>query len=328
MTNQPVIHFRTFVTLILNVTILSSICALSAFTALAADRSKMRAHTHSDGRYHILQNEVPVRSQAGKKPSPALTRTTTPNPNPTRAYAPAPTVTVVPTPIVLFKDTFSYPDRLITNEFAYWNPGLSQSIASPLWQMDSGSLFAKSARAWTGFPNAVPPNATSGNGNNSAIFRLTTRRSDFGSVRVAFNLVNNRFVFTPKTPASNTDGVHVWLRYRAENHLYILSVNRRDNTVAIKKKAPGGSTNGGTYYLLASGSNPVVFGQSTSVLVTARNNSDGSVTLQLFSNGVLRARATDNGSVGGPAITNAGRVGVRGDNDDFTFDNFVVTSLQ
>ena len=37
-------------------------------------------------------------------------------------------------------------------------------------------------------------------------------------------------------------------------------------------------------------------------------------------------QATNSGT-GGPPITNAGRVGLRGDNADFRFDNFQVTTL-
>lgn len=41
-----------------------------------------------------------------------------------------------------------------------------------------------------------------------------------------------------------------------QDHLFYASVNRCDQTVAIKKKMPGGSSNGGTYFTLASGSCP------------------------------------------------------------------------
>jgi hypothetical protein len=63
------------------------------------------------------------------------------------------------------------------------------------------------------------------------------------------------------------------------------------------------------------------------VRATVKSNSDGSVTLALFSGNTLLVSATDDGSIGGPPITSAGRVGLRGDNADLQFDDFTVTDL-
>jgi hypothetical protein len=41
------------------------------------------------------------------------------------------------------------------------------------------------------------------------------------------------------------------LRHVSELNLYAITVDRRDGEVVIKKKCPGGPSNGGTYYALA-----------------------------------------------------------------------------
>lgn len=238
-----------------------------------------------------------------------------------------PTSPVTPPPTTLLSDTFSVADGLLTNEFAFWNPTLPSSRLSQNWEMTSGSLFARDGAAWTGVPDTVAPNATSSNGTNSAVFRLTTRRSDFGDVAVSFALRNDGLSTTASTPAVDWDGLHVWLRYQSEESLYYASVNRRDNTVVIKKKVPGGPSNGGTYYQLAQGTLAVPYGAWQQVRATVRNEPGGAVTIQLYQNDRLLVSATDNGSIGGPPITAAGKVGIRGDNANFQFDNFKVEAL-
>ena len=57
-----------------------------------------------------------------------------------------------------------------------------------------------------------------------------------------------------------------------------------------------------------------------------RTNADGSVTIRLLSGGQLVVEATDHGT-GGPPITSPGRVGLRGDNSNFRFDDFQVSAL-
>ena len=56
---------------------------------------------------------------------------------------------------------------------------------------------------------------------------------------VAFGLKLNRLVTTPKTPAQNYDGVHVWLHYQSPSTLYYASVSRRDGEVLLGKKIDG-----------------------------------------------------------------------------------------
>ena len=147
---------------------------------------------------------------------------------------------------VLFSDSLAQPTEgsLITNEYSHWNPGLG--VESPHWEMTSGSLFAG---GWTGVPDGCAPNRMSSNCTNSTVFRLNTKRFDFGSVRVDALLRGNGWAVTPGVA---WDGVHLWLRYRSEESLYYASVARRDGAVVVKKKCPGGPSNGGTYHTLAS----------------------------------------------------------------------------
>jgi hypothetical protein len=228
----------------------------------------------------------------------------------------------------LFREEFSSPDGLITNEYATWNPDSTAATISPTWEMTSGSLFAQSATGWTGVPDGCSTSsATSSPCTASDVFRLNTIRHDFGNVTVSLDLRNNYLTSSSRTPAQNWDGVHVWLHYQSEYNLYYASFNRRDGRIVIKKKCVGGSENGGTYYELGSGEvsgYPIPFGTWQHLAAAIRDNSDGSVTITMWRAGVKLLSATDSG-LGCAPITDAGSVGVRGDNDDFNLDNFIVT---
>jgi len=216
---------------------------------------------------------------------------------------------------------------LVTNEYAYWNPTLSSSVQSKDWEMTSGSLFSTGTALWTGTPDTANPNATSSNGTDSAVFRLTSKRADFGNVAVAFTVHNNGLTSTASTPPVAWDGLHIFLRYQSEYQLYYASVNRRDGHVVIKKKCAGGASNGGTYYELGPGEvsgHAIPFGTDQRVGASVVNNPDGTVTLTLNVDGTTLVTAVDNG-VGCAPITAAGKVGIRGDNDDFTVTGFTVT---
>lgn len=246
-----------------------------------------------------------------------------------------PIITSTTTPItpqttnLLFSDSFSqYPDGLITNEYAFWNTTDSKSIQSANWQMDSGSLFAIGGMGWTGIPNDISPNPLSTNGNDSSVFRLVTRQSNFGDVSVNFDLLNQGLNSSPSTPAVSWDGVHIFLRYQSEYNLYYASVNRRDNTVIIKKKVPGGPSNNGTYYELSRYvAHSVPYNTWQNITATVKNNSDGTVTISLYAEGKLISSAVDNGTIGGQPIRSAGKVGIRGDNANLKIKNFTVKSI-
>lgn len=228
----------------------------------------------------------------------------------------------------LFSDSFSLPDGVITNEFAYENPTVSGIRLSPAWETTNGSLFASGYAGWTGVPDDKAPDLLSTKGNSSSAFRLRSRRADFGDVSVSLRLLNGGLSSTAKYPPVAWDGAHIWLRYQSEYQLYAVSVNRRDNKVVIKKKTPGGSSNGGAYYDLTLGiSYPVPYAVWQSIKAAVRTNADGSVLIELYAGGKLVARAVDDGRVGGAPIRLPGRIGLRGDNADLKFDDLVVSQL-
>ncbi len=223
----------------------------------------------------------------------------------------------------LVKDDFDGPDGLITNEWATYNPAEVAAVASPVWLVTSGSFFARDGAGWTGAPDNGRPDAESARATNSAVFRAVTRRADIGDAVVAFRLRLDRFVSTPETPAHPWDGVHVFLRYASERRLYVVSVDRRDGGVAVKKKVSGGDANGGTYVTLASRGDPAPPGEWHDYAVEAHSLGNA-VAIRLARDGEVVLETTDAG-VGGPPITGAGRVGLRGDNAEFVVDDFRVT---
>lgn len=225
----------------------------------------------------------------------------------------------------LLADDFSRPNGLITNEFAYFNPHDPAAVRSPVWMVTSGSLFARDGTGWTGVPDRGLTGPRSATRTDSSVFRVVTRRSDFMDVTVSFALFVHRFMPVPGAVAPSWEGVHVFMRYQSPDLLYVVSIDRRDGVIVIKKKVPGGDTAGGTYYTLASvGGQPVV-GRWEQVRVSAANKGEG-VTMQVWLNGRLRLQAVDNGVGDQPPITQAGRVGLRGDYTEFNFDNFTVTN--
>jgi hypothetical protein len=232
-----------------------------------------------------------------------------------------------PSPKPLFEDTFDGPDRLVTNEWAVRHPDDGNAVVSPDWYLTSGSLFTRDGSGWTGVPDRRSVDAASAEGTGSAVFRLVTRRRDFRDVSVSFSLRNDAVVSTGSTPPVAWDGVHVFLRYQSPYRLYSASVNRRDGIVVIKKKCPGGPSNGGTYYSLGAGTPYAVpYGRWQRILASVRNLTPESVELRLEIDGRIVAAAVDDG-VGCEPIPSAGSVGIRGDNADFRLDDVVVLRL-
>jgi hypothetical protein len=241
------------------------------------------------------------------------------------------TTTVAAQPIssdVLFAPKFPTTDRLITNEYAYWNSTSPTAVKSVDWEMTGGSLFAKSGYGWTGKIDRLSPGPTSTTGTNSAVFRLNTKRTTFGDIRVRLSTQFVRLENNPVAFPVAWDGMHIWLRYQSQYHLYYASVARRDGAVLIKKKCPGGFSNGGTYYTLTSEVKgyPIALGKWRDVGATAVNYPDGSVRITLLVNGNFVVGVNDKG-VGCAPIRAPGAVGIRGDNAEFLFTKFEVSSL-
>jgi hypothetical protein len=254
-------------------------------------------------------------SKSGTKPraKPSPTTSTTPK-SPAEGRA-APRV---------LRDDFEVADGLIASEHEQAPLSPVAAKRPKLWQMTSGSLYARDRHAWSGPPKGRGSPGDPRSAPGSAVFRMLSVRDDFADMRMRFRLRNGGLFETERTPAVAWDGVHIFLRYRSETSLYAVTVNRRDGTVVIKKKVPGGPSNGGTYHTLATGRHAVPYGSWQRVEARAVTNRDGSVTLTLWVAGRALMKATDRGT-GGKPITGAGHVGLRGDNCDLMFDDVVVS---
>jgi hypothetical protein len=222
---------------------------------------------------------------------------------------------------------FASGTQLVTNDFAYFNPSSPNAAQSADWIVTSGSLFAYNGAGWTGVPDSAKPNANSSNGTGSATFQALTRRHKFGNAAISFNLLNQRIITTPKTPAHHWDGVHVLLHYQSQYSFYAVSVNRRDDRILVKKKVPGGVINGGTYYTLGA---PVGYtpkpGRWQHILITIKS-ARHSVTITVRMNARKLLSVTDHGS-GGRPLSPSGAIGLRGDNTEFEFARFRVRSFR
>jgi hypothetical protein len=223
----------------------------------------------------------------------------------------------------LFAPRLSGPDRLVTNEYAHWNPQTPGSRPSKDWDVTSGSLFVHHGVAWSGKPDKATPDATSSNGSGSSVFRVTTRRRDFGDVAVSLRLRNLGLTGAGRAAPSEIDGVHVFLRWQSPAELYVVSLNRRDNLVVIKKKRPGGPTNGGTYVTLGQARYVVPYDRWQQFDVRIKTSGGTLVAIAVRQNGHDVLSAVDDGAEGA-AILARGAVGLRGDNCDFEFKNFRV----
>lgn len=229
---------------------------------------------------------------------------------------------------VLFRDSFNGPDGVITNHYAAFSRDPA-ALRSPDWEVESGSLLRRHDAAWTGVPNGVVPNLDSSNGSGSDIFRMWTTRSNFRNVRVDMQLRTVRFTKgTARWPRKSWDGVKIWLRRQGASGatvgLYTAEVNRRQGNIIIQKKCVGSRH----YRLLAQSpaDHPAELGRWEHVGGSVRTERDGSVTLAVIRDGAVALRAKDTGA-GCRPITAPGKVGVRGDNANFLFDDFTVTSL-
>jgi hypothetical protein len=111
---------------------------------------------------------------------------------------------------------------------------------------------------------------------------------------------------------------------------YTAEASLRDRRIYVQKKvagrwAGGNYVEGGTYFLLSSpASRPPRIGEWERVGGVARNNPDGSVTIQVIPNGKVALRVTDHGERGGPPLRGPGRIRIRGDNTDFQIDSLRV----
>ncbi|MFD5515851.1 hypothetical protein [Streptomyces sp. NPDC127066] len=216
-------------------------------------------------------------------------------------------------------------DGLVTNEWAFRNPHGPRAHESPDWVVTSGSLFASGGLGWTGLPDAGKTGPDSGAADDSAVFRLASRRRDFGPVAVSFKVRLQPPITTARTPEKDWDGGHVWLRYHSPQELYALSFRRRDGVVVIKRKVPSHkatAVQGGDYTTVAESSHAISYGDWHRVEAHAVNTVSG-VLLRLVINGKQVLHTIDH--TPGPLATPGG-VGLRVDNSELWFGNFLARS--
>jgi hypothetical protein len=229
-------------------------------------------------------------------------------------------------PVPPFAPTFPA-SGLVTNEFAYREPNNPQAHDSADWIVTSGSLFAQDGDGWTGVPDSGETGTDSAEHTDSAVFRLVTRRRDFGAVKVATSVKVDRPITTPHTPASQWDGAHIWLRYHSPSELYALSFRRRDGALVIKRKITAddsSAVDGGDYTTLTQTTLPIPYGSWQQVGASAVNGPGGTVQLTLEINGRAALTVVDHSP--GPLLKPGG-VGLRVDNSQLWFRDYTATPL-
>ncbi|WNM35030.1 hypothetical protein RKE30_33995 [Streptomyces sp. Li-HN-5-11] len=210
---------------------------------------------------------------------------------------------------------------LVTNEYAFQHPHTAGARLSADWVVTSGSLFALHGDGWTGTPDTGPTGPDSARTTDSAVFRLVSRRRDFGAVSVTTRVRLEPPVTTARTPAQDWDGGHLWLRYHSPQELYALSFRRRDGSVLIKRKVPAHdakAVDGGDYATLAEARHAFPYRSWHKVTASAVNHFGGvRLTLAIDDRPVLAV--TDR--TPGP-LTRPGGVGIRADNTELLFRDF------
>lgn len=222
----------------------------------------------------------------------------------------------------VFRPVF-HGDGLVTNEYAFRSPQAQDAHDDPDWVVTSGSLFTRAGCGWTGPPDGQSPGPDSTPHTGSSVFRLVTRRRDFGDSTARTEIRLQPPGTTSRTPEQDWDGAHLWLRYHSPQELYALSFRRRDGVVAIKRKTPdpagaGAAGEQGDYVTLAEGRH--VFGyQEWHTVAGTTVNQKGGVRLVLTIDGKTVLDVVDSAP---ERISAPGGVGIRGDNTDLDFRNF------
>ncbi|WP_405457026.1 hypothetical protein OG786_08745 [Streptomyces sp. NBC_00101] len=211
---------------------------------------------------------------------------------------------------------------LITNEYAHRHPDAADARVDPDWSVTSGSLFADRGAAWSGVPDSLSPDPLSRLRTGSSVLRVVTRRRDFADTAVRTRVRLRPPGTTARTPATDWDGGHLWLRYRSPQELYALSFRRRDGLVVIKRKRlPSGAADGaeGEYTTLAQAPFALPYDTWHQVEAQACTTAEASVLLRLRVDGRTVAEAVDTGP---GVLSGPGGVGVRGDNSELRFTAF------
>lgn len=220
----------------------------------------------------------------------------------------------------VFVETFDGGDGLITNEYAYIHPRRANATLSAEWQVTSGSLFIRDGAGWTGVPDRESPGPDSEEFTGSAVLRA------YPNVEVGDDsVVTMRFrptTFADDPSAQDWDGIHLLTRYHDEQEFYSVSLIRRDGLVVIKRKLPGGPSNGGTYVTLATARVLLDSNEWHDARVETSGGPDA-VRIVLWLDNVRVLEAIDAGELG-PPITGPSAIGVWADNFEVAFDDLEI----
>lgn len=227
---------------------------------------------------------------------------------------------------LILVERFDGPDRLLTNEHAWWNPHDPEAVTDPRWVVTSGSLFRRSDRGWSGVPDTGTPGPTSGDATGSATLRFQTRRGDLAEVSARLTFRINAYAEDGAGGEDGWDGLHLLLRRSAEDRLYAVSLARRDGRVDVKRKLPGGPSNGGTYTTLVDLEHPpLALGVDHRAQVTLCELADGRIAISVAVDDVHLATAVDDVATSGRMAP--GAVGIRADDIDVELDDVTLTAV-
>lgn len=221
------------------------------------------------------------------------------------------------TPLLTYPATG--PDALITNEYTHFNPGDPARLISSTWDCTSGSFFRHNNVGWSGTLDSVAPDVDSVPNTGSNIFRIHTFQATFKDVKVKMSLKN---LGIGAGTGDATDGLHIWVRHIDADNLYVASVNRRDNTIVIKKKLAG------TYYTIGPDGTPFVWPINTWQNFSVSISGSSVVTITLARDDVVLLSVVDDGTLGGATIPLAAAVGLRGDFTQFEVKDIAVYPVQ
>jgi hypothetical protein len=178
------------------------------------------------------------------------------------------------------------------------------------------------------------------------LFRMWTRSSEvgtFGDVKMSADY----YFDAPRTgyTSQGWHGAKFWLRRKLCTNVeacskindngdgnqlgYTAEFQLASNTIIIQKRDAYGCAGQPEpgYYILGSTSYTMPQDTWKNVAGTVKNNANGSVTIQVIVDGVVKLTATDSGACGSSPITSPGRVGVRTDFVNSLFDNIKVEAF-
>jgi hypothetical protein len=209
---------------------------------------------------------------------------------------------------------------------------VGRAEAGGSWLVTSGTLLTRRGHLWSGRPDGGPADPATGR-TGSAVLRAVSLRRDFTDASIHGEMRVDALVSTERTPEHTWDGVHLFLRYRDADNLYVVDLLRRDGTLSVKRKSTSvvesstgiqddrtRSSEDGIYRTLVSARVGDMSEGWHRFDVTIRDTAGGvALTVSIDERQWLSTTDSDPSALRGP-----GRVGLRGDNADFTVRRFDV----